>query len=771
MYPASILNLAKVNNRLLVCESTADDNSVVQLCQDKLNQLKLFKGDIVLLEGKNNKKTVAVALSNRQDKETVHMNSVIRKNLGIQIGDFITIQPTASLPQLTKVHILPFQDSISGINEKNITQNYLIPYFNDAYRPISKGDCFVVKMAKDIEFKIIATEPEDMGVVGPKTIIYTEGGTIKREIENKEQFDNQTDENSVLNGYGSIGGMNKQLAIIKTIVELQLRNPSILKASGLQTINGLLISGASGSGKTLIVKALAVETGACIFFINGSELVCRKQEEAEDILNKIFRNAEQNTPAIILIQDIDCIALKKGEGKSQMDRRLLSQLIKIMDHLKGGENLIVIGETNRPDCIDPALKRFDRFDKEIELGVPNEDERMEILKIHTKKMKLAQDIDLAYIAKATRGFVGGDIAALCKQSVLQCLKDKMDYLNMDNQQLDDMTKEIITVTNENFISALRTMKLNDLNKHSIEVPNLRWEDIGDLQDIKKQLQEIVTLKQKYSKGLKQFGLQFSKNIILYGPSGCRKKSLAKALAGENSMNLIQIKRPLSSHYLKEVFNLAKQLQPCILLFDQIDLFFKKQSTDDIQDVQLNQLFISELDDIFNEDHLFFIGTSSKPDIQDDIRLKERFNSFIYVGLPEFQARVIEFKINLKNTPISQDVHLNSLASFTDGFSCYDIKQVCQNAKKAALKEMIDAQKNAKGTPQNYSLDSFPQITRQHFEISLQQTQKSYTYHQIQQIQAYKKQIVQQQNCKNEDFQWPATSSKDNQMYDYQEDNC
>ncbi|CAK93668.1 unnamed protein product (macronuclear) [Paramecium tetraurelia] len=757
---------AKMNNRLMVCESTADDNSVVQLCQDKLNELKLFKGDMVLLEGKNNKKTVAIAISNRQDKESVHMNSVIRKNLGIQIGDFITIQPTASLPQLTKVHILPFQDSISGTNEKNLTQNYLIPYFLDAYRPVSKGDCFVVKMAKEIEFKIIATEPEDMGVVGPITILYTEGGTVKREIENKEQFDNQ-------NGYANIGGMNKQLTIIKTIVELQLRNPSILKASGLQTINGLLISGASGSGKTLIVKALAIETGANIYFLNGSELVSRKQEEAENIVKKVFELAETNTPAIILIQDIDCIAIKKGEGKSQMDRRLLSQLVTIMDHLQGVEKLIVIGETNQPDCIDPALKRFDRFDKEIELGVPNEEERMEILKIHTKKMKLAQDIDLAYIAKATIGFVGGDIAALCKQSVLQCLKDKMDYLNIDNQQLDDMTQEIITVTNENFISALRTMKLNDLNKYSIEVPNLRWKDIGDLQDIKKQLQEIVALKQNYSKGLKQFGLQLSKNIILYGPSGCRKKSLAKALAGENSMNFIQIKRPLSSQYLKEIFSAAKQQQPCILLFDQFDLFFRKQSSDDIQDAQLNQLFISELDNVLNEDNLFFIGISNKPDIQDDIRLKERFNYFIYVGLPEFQARIIEFKINLKNTPISQDVDLNSLAQFTDGFSCYDIKQICQNAKKAALKEiqMIDAQENAKGTSKNYQqLDSFPQITRQHFETSLQQTQKSYTYHQISQIQGFQKSLVQQQKSNKADFkfQWPLTTSKENQMEEIEE---
>ncbi|CAD8187503.1 unnamed protein product [Paramecium pentaurelia] len=768
MYSSNTKIDSKTQNRLIVCESIANDNSVIQLSQDKLSELKLFNGDIVLLEGKNKKQTVAIAIKNKQDNEKALINSVIRKNLGIKIGDFIIIYPTSSVPNLSKVHILPFYDQISGINERNIVQTHLVPYFKDAYRPVKKGDCFVINMVKEIEFKIIATEPEDIGVIGPTTIIYSEGGSIKREIENKEQYDTQGEDNNIINGYESIGGMNKQFAIIKTIVELQLKNPSILKASGLQTINGLLISGVSGSGKTSIVKALAIETGACIFFINGSEIISKKPEEAEEIVKKVFELAEKNKPAIVLIEDIDCIAIKKEDVKCQMDRRLFAQLITIMDHFKGIEKLIVIGTTNRPDSIDPTLKRFDRFDKEIELGIPNEDERMEIFKIHTKKMKLAQDIDLISIVKETKGFVGADIAALCKQSVLQCLSDKMDYLNIDDQQLDDRTKEIITVTNDNFKVALKTMKLSQLNSNSIEIPKLRWKDIGGLLNIKQQLQEIITLRRDHSKSLQQFGLKFSQNIILYGPPGCNKKSLAKALAGENSMNLIQIKQPLTSHYFKEIFNIAKYQQPCILLFDEFDQLFLKQRNPETQDTNLIQQFFSQLDDINYEYNLFFIGISNKLDnFEEYIRKNDRFDQIIYVGLPELKTRISEFKINLRNTPVSQNVDLVFLAQLTNWYSCYDIKNICQNAKIAAFKEMIDTQNKTKITPQQNQLqiNSFPQITRKHFDISLKQTKRSLSIELIKQFLEFQNSIELQKKDNQEKFKykWPETSQQTFQM--------
>lgn len=327
---------------------------------------------------------------------------------------------------MTKIHVLPFDDSIEGITG-DLATTYLIPYFKDAYRPVKKGDYFICRGGfKAVEFKIVATEPGEIGIVGPTTTLYTDGEPVKREDE--EKLDEV--------GYDDVGGCRKQMAQIREMIELPLRHPQLFKTLGVKPPRGVLLYGPPGSGKTLIARAVANETGAFFFLINGPEIMSKMAGEAEGNLRKAFEEAEKNSPAIIFIDEIDSIAPKREKVNGEVERRVVSQLLTLMDGLKGRGQVIVIAATNRPNSIDPALRRFGRFDREIDIGVPDEVGRMEVLRIHTKNMKLSEDVDLAAIAKDTHGFVGADIAALCTEAALQCIREKMDVIDLEDEKLD-----------------------------------------------------------------------------------------------------------------------------------------------------------------------------------------------------------------------------------------------------------------------------------------------------------------------------------------------
>lgn len=382
---------------------------MIQLSAAKMQELKIFKGSPILIKGKKRKETVAVPIIDpKLDNEKIRMNKVIRKNLRIRLGDVVTIRPLEAVQNLTKIHVLPFDDSIEGITG-DLTQTYLIPYFKDAYRPVKKGDCFLTRGSfKAVEFKIVACEPTEIGIVGPQTMLFTEGEPVKREDE--EKMDEV--------GYDDIGGCRKQMAQIREMIELPLRHPQLFKTLGVKPPRGVLLYGPPGSGKTLIARAVANETGAFFFLINGPEIMSKMAGEAEGNLRKAFEEAEKNSPAIIFIDELDSIAPKRDKVHGEVERRVVSQLLTLMDGLKGRGHVIVIAATNRPNSLDPALRRFGRFDREIDIGVPDEVGRMEVLRIHTKNMKLSEDVDLAVIAKDTHGFVGADVAALCTEAAL-----------------------------------------------------------------------------------------------------------------------------------------------------------------------------------------------------------------------------------------------------------------------------------------------------------------------------------------------------------------
>lgn len=659
----------------------------------------IFKGDAVLLKGKKRHETLCIALTdNTLTDDKIRMNKVVRKNLRVRLGDIVSVRAAEDVPNLDKIHVLPLDDTIEGITG-DLASTYLIPYFKDAYRPVKKGDLFIVRGGfKSVEFKVVATEPKEYGLVAPNTMLFTEGEPIKREDE--EKLDDV--------GYDDIGGCRKQMAQIREMIELPLRHPQLFKTLGVKPPRGVLLFGPPGSGKTLIARAVANETGAFFFLINGPEIMSKMAGEAEGNLRKAFEEAEKNSPAIIFIDELDSIAPKRDKVSGEVERRVVSQLLTLMDGLKGRGHVIVIAATNRPNSLDPALRRFGRFDREIDIGVPDEIGRMEILRIHTKNMKLDEDVDLSLIAKDTHGFVGADVAALCTEAALQCIREKMDLIDIESDKIDAEVLNAMAVTQEHFKFAQGQINPSSLRETVVEVPNVKWDDIGGLEETKKQLQEMILFPIEHPEKFHKFGMQPSKGVLFYGPPGCGKTLLAKAVANECSANFISIKGPElltmwfgeSEANVREVFDKARAAAPCVLFFDELDSVAVQRGSGGgdaggAGDRVINQL-LTEMDGVNAKKNIFFIGATNRPEILDEAIIRPgRLDQLIYIPLPDQPSRYGILKANLRKTPIARDVDLNFMASITDGFSGADITEICQKAAKAAVRDCIEAEARLK----------------------------------------------------------------------------
>merc|ERR1719194_238575 len=521
-------------NRLLVDEASNDDNSVVALALSTMEELQLFRGDTVLLKGKRRKDTVCIVLADDAcEPGKIRMNKCIRKNLKVRLGDVVSVHQCPDVKYGKRVHILPVDDTIEGISG-NLFDVFLKPYFLEAYRPVRKNDLFLVRGGmRAVEFKVVETDPDEYCIVAPDTVIHCEGEPIKREDE--EKMDDV--------GYDDIGGVRKQLQNIRELVELPLRHPQLFKSIGVKPPRGILMFGPPGSGKTLIARAVANETGAFFFLINGPEIMSKLAGESETNLRKAFEEAEKNAPAIIFIDEIDSIAPKREKTNGEVERRIVSQLLTLMDGMKKRAHVVVMAATNRPNSIDPALRRFGRFDREVDIGVPDETGRMEVLRIHTKNMKLAEDVDLEQVARETHGFEGADLAALCSEAAMQCIREKMDVIDLDDDEIDAEVLDSMAVSQDHFRTALSISNPSALRETAVEVPNVTWEDIGGLEGVKRELQEVVQYPVEFPEKFEKFGMQPSKGVLFYGPPGCGKTLLAKAIANECQANFISIKGP------------------------------------------------------------------------------------------------------------------------------------------------------------------------------------------------------------------------------------
>jgi len=766
-FTEAILEPKKRPNRLMVDEATNDDNSVVALHPTKMEELQLFRGDTVLIKGKRRRDTVVIVLADETcDENKIRMNKVVRHNLRVRLSDVVSVHACPDVKYGKRIHVLPIDDTIEGISG-NLFDLFLRPYFLEAYRPVRKGDLFLVRGGmRAVEFKVCETDPAEYCIVAPDTVIHCEGEPVKREEE--ERLDEV--------GYDDIGGCRKQLALIRELVELPLRHPTLFKSIGVKPPKGILMYGPPGSGKTLIARAIANETGAFFFVINGPEIMSKLAGESESNLRKAFEEAEKNAPAIIFIDEIDAIAPKREKTNGEVEKRIVSQLLTLMDGLKSRAHVMVIGATNRPNTIDPALRRFGRFDREIDIGIPDTTGRLEILAIHTKNMKLDESVDLETIAAETHGYVGSDIAALCTEAALQCIREKMDLIDLEDESIPAEVLEAMAVTQDHFRTALNMSNPSALREMVVEVPTVTWEDIGGLEKVKQELKETVQYPVEHPEMFQKFGMSPSKGVLFYGPPGCGKTLLAKAIANECQANFISIKGPElltmwfgeSESNVRDVFDKARQASPCVLFFDELDSIARARGSSigdagGASDRVINQI-LTEMDGMTSKKNVFIIGATNRPDIIDPAILRPgRLDQLIYIPLPDLPSRLAIMKAVLRKSPVAKDVSLDYIAQETKGYSGADLTEICQRAAKLAIRESIEAEiakikrKEEGGMEvEEEETDPVPEITRAHFEEAMKFARRSVSDNDIRKYEMFA-QTLQQSRGLGNNFRFPDQS--------------
>jgi len=750
--------------RLIVDEAHNDDNSVVSLNLQKMQELNFFRGDTVIIKGKKRKDSVCIVLADETCDDTkIRMNKVVRKNLRVRLGDVITVAACPDVKYGARVHVLPLDDTIEGV-EGNLFDVFLKPYFLEAYRPVRKGDLFLVRGAmRAVEFKVVETDPGEYCIVAPETVIHCEGEPIKREDE--ERLDDV--------GYDDIGGCRKQMAQIREMVELPLRHPQLFKHLGIKPPRGILMYGPPGSGKTLIARAIANETGAFFFLINGPEIMSKLAGESESNLRKAFEESEKNAPAIIFIDEIDSIAPKREKTQGEVEKRIVSQLLTLMDGMKARAHIVVIGATNRPNTLDPALRRFGRFDREVDIGVPDENGRLEVIRIHTKNMRLAEDVDLEMVAKETHGYVGADLAACCTEAALQCIREKMGVIDLDDDTIDAEVLDSMAVSNDHFKTAMGTTNPSALRETVVEVPNVTWDDIGGLENVKRELQEVVQYPVLYPEQFEKFGMQPSKGVLFYGPPGCGKTLLAKAIANECQANFISIKGPElltmwfgeSESNVRDVFDKARSASPCVLFFDELDSIARSRGSSSgdgggAGDRVINQI-LTEMDGVGAKKSVFIIGATNRPDIIDSAVMRPgRLDQLIYIPLPDQPSRQSILKANLRKSPVAKDVDVDFLAQSTQGFSGADLTEICQRAVKFAIRESIEKdierQKAREANPDAMEEDdeeASPEIRKDHFEEAMKFARRSVSDKDLRRYEMFAQTLVQSRGFGN-NFRFP-----------------
>merc|ERR1711998_150142 len=474
-------------------------------------------------------------------------------------------------------------------------------------------------------------------------------------------------------------------------------------------------------------RAVANETGAYFFIINGPEIMSKMAGDSESNLRRAFEEAEKNAPAIIFIDEIDSVAPKRDKTNGEVEKRVVSQLLTLMDGMKGRGQVVVIGATNRPNSIEGALRRFGRFDRELDIGVPDDNGRLEILRIHTKNMKLAPDVKLEEIAANTHGFVGADLAQLCTEAALTCIREKMDLIDIEEETIDAEILDAMAVNQEHFNQGLGSCNPSSLRETVVEVPNVRWDDIGGLEETKRNLQEIILYPIEHPEKFEKFGMQPSRGVLFYGPPGCGKTLLAKAVASETSANFVSIKGPelLTMYFgeseanVREVFDKARSAAPCVLFFDELDSIGTARGSSQgdaggAGDRVMNQL-LTEIDGVGVKKNVFFIGATNRPELLDQALLRPgRLDQLLYIPLPDQPSRLGVLTANLRKAPVAPNVPLWFLAQKTEGFSGADMTELCQLAAKSAVRDLIASEELNKGDDA-MDADAGAEITRKHFE--------------------------------------------------------
>ncbi|BFU22602.1 transitional endoplasmic reticulum ATPase, putative [Entamoeba histolytica] len=740
----------------LVCDDIPADKVGDSICTvyisiNKSTELELFRGETILLKGKRRKETVCLVevLEDYPDNH-IQTSRVTRNNLHVKLGDVITIHKLEDVPNAQAIHVLPYMDTIEGLTG-DLFDPFLRPYFAIGYIPVTQGDVIQCHGGmRTVEFKVVELTPGPYCLVTSETEIHCEGEPLEREEEGGP--------NDI--GYDDIGGCRQQLNKIREMVELPLRHPQLFKNIGIKPPRGILLYGPPGCGKTMIARAIANETGAFFFLINGPEIMSKMAGESESNLRRAFEEAEKNSPAIIFIDEIDSIAPKRDKSGGEVERRVVSQLLTLMDGLKARSQVIVIAATNRPNTIDVALRRFGRFDREIDLGIPDTEGRKEILQIHTKKMKIADDVDLDVLANETHGMVGADIAQLCTEAAMLCIREKIDQIDWDDDTIDASLIESLVVTMEHFRTAQQKVNPASIRDVVVEVPNVKWEDIGGLEQTKNELKEIVQWPVLHPELFKRYGQPPSRGVLFYGPPGCGKTMMAKAVANECQANFISVKGPElltmwfgeSEANVRNIFDKARGAAPCVLFFDELDSIAQSRGSNNgdsgVSDRVINQL-LTEMDGMSSAKTVFIIGATNRPDIIDPALTRPgRLDQLIYIPLPDLEARVGVLQANLRKSPVAPDVNLRDIANATEGFSGADLTAICQRAVKLAIRECIKKEIEIQESGLDIVEDPVPFITRKHFEESMITARRSVSDQDVRRYESFVNTLKQSRGLVN-----------------------
>jgi transitional endoplasmic reticulum ATPase len=668
---------------LKVAEALLNDvgRGIARIDSKSRELLNVKSGDYIEIKGK--KVSVAMVWPSHQEDEglnIIRIDGYIRKNVGVSIGEKVFVKKAEPKPA-TKIVIAPPAEHRIRVSPE--FEEYVRKKLED--KALVRGDMLYISIfSTAFPFVVVQTNPSGVVKVTKETNIVVKEEPVSEEILKSEVR------------YEDIGGLKNEIQKIREMVELPLRHPELFERLGIEPPKGVLLYGPPGCGKTLLARAVATESEANFISINGPELVSKYVGESEERLREVFREAEENAPSIIFIDEIDAIAPKREEVTGEVERRMVSQLLTLMDGLKKRGEVIVIAATNRPNAIDPALRRPGRFDREIEIGVPDRNGRKEILQIHTRNMPLAKDVDLEQLATITHGFTGADLAALCREAAMLTLRRVLPKIDVEQEVIPNEILLSIEVTMEDFMNALKGIQPSALREVFVEIPNVHWEDIGGLEDVKKELYEIVELPFKKPELFEKMGIRPIKGVLLVGAPGTGKTLLARAVATESEVNFISVKGPeLLSKYvgesekaLREVFRKAKLAAPCIIFIDEIDgiAAIRGRGDETLVNERMVDTLLTEMDGLQTLKNVIVIAATNRPDVLDPALLRQgRFDRIIELPIPDLRARIEIFKVHTKRMPLAKDVSLEELAKQTEGYTGAEIEGICREAGLNAIR--------------------------------------------------------------------------------------
>lgn len=673
--------------KLRVVEALPKDvgRTYARMDPEDMRQLAVGIGDIVEIRGKRN--TIAKVMPAYMDmrgQSRIQLDGISRQNAGVSLDEDVTVGRIVSQPAelltLSSASIVPKEKDLKYIGS---LMDGIAVVEGDLIRAALFGSRFA-------DFRIQATVPKGAVVVNPST-----------ELIIGKYHETEASAPPMLS-YEDVGGLKPQIQRIREMIELPLRYPEMFERLGIDAPKGVLLYGPPGCGKTLIARIIAHETDASFFSVSGPEVIHKFYGESEAHLRKIFDEASRNEPSIIFLDEIDAIAPSRDQVIGEVEKRVVAQLLALMDGLNRRKNVIVIAATNRPNALDPALRRPGRFDREITIPIPDRNGRLEILEIYTRGMPLDDDVNLAHLAGISHGFVGADIEALCREAAMVVLRRILPSINFSLAEVPYEQLATLKVCMEDFLAAFNEVEPSAIREMFVEIPDVHWADVGGLSDVKGQLQEAVQWPLKYPDMFTKAGIRPPKGLLVAGPPGVGKTLIAKAIANESGVNVISVKGPaLISKYVgesekavREVFHKARQAAPCIIFFDEVDSLVPARSADSSDSHVAGRVlsqFLAEMDGIDDLKGVFVLGATNRIDLIDPAMLRPgRFDAVVEIPLPNEQDRQNIFEIHLRDKPLATAVDTLHLARFTEGFSGAEIAGVCHQAALRAIRRAVDS---------------------------------------------------------------------------------